>query len=138
MSYKGENMANTKSNTSAKNLAKKELKKQAKKNPLVVLLLVVFLAVGALGGFFGAKLITQHDTFQLVGQQELTLKVGEQYKEEGVKIISFGRDISSQAKSESTVDTSVAGKYYVKYTVDDLRFKGVVRYRYITVVEESA
>ena len=29
-----------------------------------------------------------------------------------------------------------AGRYYIKYSVDDLRFNGVVRYRTIIILEE--
>ena len=133
MFRKGEDMAKKKS-TLGKTL-KKETKKQAKKNPLVAVLLLALLAVGAVGGFFGIKVLTKNDTFQLVGQQEVELAIGQDYVEEGVKIVSFGKDVSEKVKTETNLNTEEAGQYYVKYTVDDFRFKNVVRYRYITVVE---
>lgn len=131
-------MAKKKSTSTLEKRATREVKKQAKKNPLVVILLVVFLAVGALGGFFGVQLLTKNDIFELVGEQEITINIGSEYHEEGVKIISFGKDISAKVKTETNLDSDVAGKYYIKYTVDDFRFKDVVRYRYITVTEVGA
>lgn len=114
---------------------KQQAKKQVKKRPFYTLILIIVLAIGAVGGFFGAKFLIRDDTFEINGDQEITLEVGDDYVEQGATIISFGRDISKEVKIESTVDTAVAGTYYVKYTVEDIRFGNVERYRYVTVVE---
>ena len=116
---------------------KREAKKQAKKNPILVILLVLFLGGGAIGGYFGGKYITRNDTFEVVGEKTVYLSVGESFEDEGAKAVSFGRDVSDKivAEVDENLDTSVAGEYYVKYTVDDIRFKSVVRYRYIIVQE---
>lgn len=118
-----------------KKTAKSEVKKQVKKRPIFAIVLFLLLAVGGVGGFFGAKFLTANDTFALVGEANITLTVGEEYVEEGVTIISFGKDISDKVEIESNVDTSVAGEYYIKYTVEGLRFGSVARYRYVKVVE---
>jgi hypothetical protein len=114
---------------------KKQAEKQARKKPWYALLLIVILAFGGVGGFFGAKFLTRNDTFEINGDQEVVLEVGDYYVEKGATIISFGRDISKTVKIDSTVDTTTAGQYYVKYTVEDIRFGNVERYRYVTVVE---
>ena len=120
--------------SSSKSKAKKEAKKQVKKKPWL-LVVVLLLALSAVGGFFTAKVLTQNDTFEIIGEQTIYLQVGETYQDEGAKVISFGRDLSDQVKSENTVDTSVAGDYYIKYTVEDIRFGNVCRYRYVVVQE---
>ena len=114
---------------------KKQAQKQAKKKPWYALLLIVILALGGVGGFFGAKFLIKDDKFEINGDQEVVLEVGDYYVEKGATIISFGRDISKTVKIDSTVDTTIAGQYYVKYTVEDIRFGKVERYRYVTVVE---
>lgn len=113
----------------------KQAVKQAKKRPWYALILIVILAFGAVGGFFGAKFLIRNDKFEINGDQEITLEVGDYYIEKGATIISFGRDISKEVKIDSTVDTTTAGQYYVKYTVEDIRFGNVERYRYVEVVE---
>ena len=113
----------------------KQAVKQVKKKPWYALILLVILAFGAVGGFFGAKLLIKNDKFEINGDQEVVLEVGDYYVEKGATIISFGRDISKQVKIDSTVDTTQAGQYYVKYTVEDIRFGEIERYRYVTVVE---
>lgn len=115
----------------------KETKKQVKKNPLVALFLLVLVAVGAAGGFFGIKLLTKNDTFEIIGEQTIELTIGQEYTEQGVKAISFGKDVSADVEIDSNVNINQAGEYYVKYTIDDFRFKDVVRYRYVKVVEAS-
>ena len=114
---------------------KKQTVKQAKKKPWYALILLVILAFGGVGGFFGAKFLIKNDKFEINGDQEVVLEVGDYYLEKGATIISFGRDISKQVKIDSTVDTTQAGQYYVKYTVEDIRFGEIERYRYVTVVE---
>lgn len=116
----------------------KEKNKKSKKKPVfLTALLVVFLLFGV-GGYFTLRQITKNDEFTLIGEKEIVLIVGEDYQEKGAKVVSFGKDKSAQIIIESNVDTSVAGRYYVKYSVDDFRFKNVVRYRYVTVEEVGA
>ena len=55
---------------------------------------------------------------ELIGSDEITLKVGEKYKELGVKAVdSNGKDISSQVSIENNVDTSKSGNYMVIYSI---------------------
>ena len=50
-------------------------------------------------------------------------------------VISFGKDISDKIFAENTIDNTTPGQYYIRYTVDNFRFKGVERYRIVKVVE---
>ena len=133
---KSSNVAQKQSKTK-KGQTSKQTKNQntkGKYSPFLLSLALIFLVFGV-GGFFTFNLLTKNDEFSLVGEKEITLNVGDEYVEQGTKVISFGKDKSSQVVIESNVDTSVAGEYYVKYTIKDFRFKDVVRYRYVKVVE---
>ena len=73
-----------------------------------------------------------------MGEQTITLNVGEEFVDEGVNIVAFGKDISDSVKVENNINNTVAGRYYVKYTVDNLRYNGVVKYRYVIFVDEES
>ena len=118
-----------------KTKAKKEIKKGTTKRPVFTFLLAVLFASGLAGGYFGGEYLTKNDTFEIIGDQTIELNVGQQYQEQGVKIISFGKDISSKVVIEDNIDTTTEGDYYVKYSVDDIRYGKIVRYRYVVVSE---
>ena len=97
---------------------------------------VLFLALGAAGGYFGYSYLTKTDTFELVGEKEITLNVGETFTDEGFKAVAFGKDVSDKVQIEGNVDTSTEGTYVLTYTVNNLKYKDVKRCRVINVVEE--
>lgn len=115
--------------------AQKKVKKLKKSHPIFFSAIIIALILSAVGGFFTFNQIVKNDCFALIGDKEITLTVGQEYIEQGATLVSFGRDKSSSVKTSSTVDTTVAGEYYVKYTSDDFRFKNVCIYRYVIVVE---
>ncbi len=107
---------------------------KSKKGRIFFVVILLFVIVAGIGGYFTAKSITANDTFEIIGDREITLYVGEDYHEEGAIAISFGQDISDKIKIEGTVDTQTEDTYYIKYTVDDIRYRGVERYRIVKVV----
>ena len=117
--------------------AKNKIKKVQKRHPISFLIVVVVLVVTAIAGYFTCKHLTQNDKFEIIGEKTITLTVGSEYEDEGVKAIAFGKDISSQIKAESNVDFNKIGEYYIKYSVDNILYKDVYRYRYIKIVEVS-
>lgn len=125
-------MASKSSKTKKK--VQNEVKTQIKKKPWLIIV-AIFLIASAVGGFFLAQTLTKNDTFEIIGQKTVYLSVGDTYEEAGAKAVSLGRDISASIKTESTVNTQTAGEYYVKYTVEDIRFGNVCRYRYVIVQE---
>lgn len=122
-----------------KSKLEKTVDKQRKNHPVAFFLVVLFLLLGALGGYFTLKFLTKEDCFLVLGEQTIYLDLGESFVDDGVKIIAFGKDISSNVKIErdENFDENVAGRYYVKYTIDNLRYKGVVKYRYVVFVDEN-
>lgn len=120
-----------------RNEVEKQVEKQRSKHPVAFLLVVLFLVVGALVGYFGVQALTKNDKFELIGESTITLNLGETYEDEGAVAISFNRDISDKIVTETNLpETMTAGRYYIRYTVDDLRFNGVVRYRTIIILDE--
>lgn len=112
----------------AKGKAKKSLK---------FIILLVLIAGAIVGGFFTAKHITRNDTFEIIGERTVTIQVGQVYEDQGAKAISFGKDVSSKITTESNVNNMEEGSYYIKYTVDDIRYKNIERYRIVIVVATS-
>ena len=122
-----------------KSKLEKTIDKQKKAHPVAFLLVVLFLVVGAVAGYFTVQYLTRDDRFEIIGEQSVTLEVGEEYVDEGAVAISFGRDISDKVEIDtSNIDNTKADRYYVKYTVDDIRYNGVVKYRFVVFVDEIA
>lgn len=110
-------------------------KKKSTKMTFSLILTLLLLAVGAVCGYFVAQKITKNDKFEIIGERIIEIEVGEEYTDEGAVAISFGKNLSNKIIVENTVDNTVVGEYYIKYTVDNFRFKGVARYRIVKVVE---
>lgn len=113
---------------------KNELKKAHKKHFWLALL---FLVLGIGAGFGTTYFLTRIDVFEIIGETEITLNVGDEYVEAGAKAIAFGKDISSNVKIEGEVDTTQEGRYIIKYTVNHLRFKGHTLYKLVIVGGEE-
>ena len=113
------------------------VKKVQKKHPISFIIILVVFVVAICGGYFTSKTLTKDDKFEIIGEKEITLTIGDDYIEEGAIAIAFGRDISSQIEIDSSnLDITQAGEYYIKYSVDNYLYKNVFRYRYV-IVEEN-
>ena len=130
----------------AKSTVKKETKKIVKKTHIGVwVCVIIFAVVGIGGGIFASHMICKNDCFEVLGEKNITLEIGENFTftEEGVKIISFGRDISDKVEIKTNIpengviDTSVEGDYYVIYTVDDIKYGQIQKVRTITIVNSQ-
>lgn len=117
------------------NRVKREIKKDFKKNPIGYILAIVFLVLGLAAGGSACYFLTKDDTFNIKGDSIVKLSVGDEYTESGYEATSFGKDISSDITIEGKVDTSTSGVYVIKYKCNHLRFKDVVRIRYVVVEE---
>lgn len=113
-----------------------------------LLLIAVFLCIGAIGGVLSYSIICRNDTFEVLGEKNIVYNVGEtaEFSDEKVKIISFGNDISSSVQIETNmevvdsvyvVNTTEEAEYYIKYTIEDFKYGGIVLYRTISVVENT-
>lgn len=128
-----------KSNKNSKEQTEKQLKKL---NFTAVSIAFVFLVIGALGGFLTIKIVTKNDCFELVGKDEITLRLGENYEDLGAKIITFGSDDSSKVKIETnltknedgTYTASEEGTYYITYTVDNFKYGKLFKVQKIRLI----
>lgn len=120
-------MAKKKNKTLAKTISKA--------NKTTILLFAMFLIIGIAIGAISFHFITKNDVFAIVGETEITLNVGDSYHEEGAIAVAFGKDISSTIIIDGEVDTTSAGEYVIKYTVNNFRFKGYTLYKLVKVVE---
>ncbi len=131
---KSKNYSKKTSNKS--NITAKKVNKKLSKFTTTTKIICVFLFVLAVfGGVFTTYYLTKDDAFTLIGGTEITLSVGDEYIEQGVKIIAFGKDISNEVIITGTVNTNVADEYVLKYTVNNFRFKNYTLYKKITVKE---
>jgi len=128
---------------SQQNKAKRTLKKMS---PATFGLAFLLLIVGAVGGWFGVKIFTKNDCFEIVGKDEITLTLGEKYSDEGVNIVEFGKDISEKAITDTNLKKDSDGKlysdeigtFYITYTVDSIKYGTIFKVqkvRLITFVE---
>ena len=108
-------------------------------NKSIILCFIIFLVLGLGAGFATSKILTLNDTFEIIGEQTITLNVGETYNDEGARAIEFHKDISDQIVIEGLeqIDTSVEGEYIIIYTLNSKRYKNIQRVRYVIVTSES-
>lgn len=113
--------------------------KKRKKSSFILFFMLIVLICGGIGGFFGCAYLTRNDKFELVGSQVITLKLGEQYQEEGAIAIAWGRKLGSdKIIIESNLDEDKIGEYQISYSVDNFRFTGVTLYRKVNVVANDS
>ena len=134
-----------------KSKAKRKAKSKIKRiHPLSFVIWILCLALGAGLGVGAYRVLCSNDRFELRGDKSYVLPIGGEvtYKDKGVEIISFGRDISDRVEIETNltetdedgvykIDTSQGGEYYIIYTVDSVKYGEIQRVRTITVKGES-
>lgn len=139
-------------NGKATRSTKRNIKKLGLKAILIILLVTI------IGGGIGAGaywFVSRNDCFDIIGQDEITLMLkGEdeefgdenRYFDQGVKVVSLGRDISDKVSIETDLKQNEDGSYYadeigtyyIIYKVDDIKYGKlftVQRIRLITFVE---
>lgn len=144
----------SKSKKSKVSVDKGQLKHFLKKP--IVLCAIFFLIVGLIGGYFAVNSLTKNDCFVMNAyfDGEVDIVIGsntenETYIEQGVKCVSFNKDISSDVKIEyyyrkdlaedyklvTKVDENEAGIYYVVYTINNIKYKNVKLIRNVIVTK---
>ncbi len=126
--------------------ARKQLKREARRmNAWTFLVCILALTVGFGAGIGAYGFICRDDCFYVIGKKEIAVPLGEDflYNDKGAMVVEFGQDISEKVKVETnltdlgdgiyTVDTSVSGRYYIRYTVDTPKYGNVCRIRTFVV-----
>lgn len=134
------------SSTKSNSLTNTSLEKSIKKLPLISkLAIALFFIIGVVASIFACQFICKDDCFEINGRKSISIVVGTEYVDDGVKVVGFGQDLSSKVQivvykdgevieSIEDIDTSEEATYQIKYTVDSFRFRGVKLVRTITVV----
>lgn len=107
-----------------------------------ILIAAMCLIIGLAIGFGGLKLVTRKDCFVLNGKDEITLRLGENYVDDGAKVISFGVDKSDKVKietnlklnSDGTFTALEEGTYYMVYTVDNFKYGKLYKVQKIRLI----
>ena len=134
-----------KPNKSQRRKAEKKIKKLSAG---AVAMAVMLLVGGAIGGWFGCKVLTKNDCFEIVGKDEITRVVGCAYEDQGIKAVAFGKDVSNKVQIETnlilnedgTYTANEVGTYYIVYKVDTFKYNSIFKVqkiRLITFVEAS-
>ena len=147
-SGKPKNTVAKKAQSKVRRKVKRKAKSKAKKiHPATYVIAILCLALGIGAGAGGCALVCKNDCFKLNGRKSYTVSVGTPlvYGDEGVRIISFGKNISDRVEIETnltetddgryTADTSRSGEYYIIYTVDSVKYGKIQRVRTISVTE---
>ena len=133
------------------NTAKRKTRSYAKRkvrrlNGLTIFFCILALAAGFVAGIYGYEFVCRDDCFVLLGAKEYTVELNSEnytYYEDGARVIEFGKDISSEVSVQTnmtslggkkyTLDTTVPGRYYIKYTVDSPKYGEICRIRTFVV-----
>lgn len=127
------------------NKAKKMVKGVGVKGWLIAFLVLLIGAGAGVGSYF---LVCKNDDFKLLGKEELIITTAEKYVDEGVSIIAFGKDISSEVKIDTDMKqdsngnfySDVIGTHYITYYTTELKYGSIFKVqkiRLVTVVEAS-
>ena len=107
---------------------------------------IVFFLVGILFGIGASYLITRNDCFILNGSKEIVLDINDTYSDQGVKVITFGKDMSNNVnviiynendEEVDKIDTSSNNEYTIIYTVDSLKWENYKLIRRVIVGGDS-
>ena len=140
------NVSSVSNGTSAKKAVKsvkKEIKKMSGKALIAVILCLIFGVAAGAGAFY---FVSANDTFEIIGEDEITITLNDKYVEQGVKIIEFGKDISNKYETETDLKLTddnlptELGTFYVKYKVNSVKYGKIFKIekvRLISVVEIS-
>lgn len=120
---------------------KSEVQKAAEKavkkaHTATVVLAILFFVIGCIGGVIVSMQLTKNDKFELNGEKTVYLEIGEKYIEQGVTVISFGKDVSDKITTGGdfgAMNTDIEGVYQIVYKIDDLRWGDYQRVRTVIV-----
>ncbi|MBQ8522270.1 MAG: hypothetical protein IJ458_01230 [Clostridia bacterium] len=142
--------------TKSSRATSRKIKKLGFKAILIILLVTL---IGGAIGVGACWFVCRDDCFTIIGQDELTIPMttityiegqpvesNNKYYDEGVKVVSFGRDISKDVYIETDLKQNEdgsyyadeVGTYYIIYKVDDIKYGKIFtveRIRLITFVE---
>jgi len=101
----------------------------------------LFLIIGILGisvilCLYTVHTINNNTTFKLIGEDNITIKLNEEYNDEGVTATVFDKDISKNMTTNNNIDNTKTGEQTIEY---DLNFLGKEYHlqRKVTVIDDE-
>lgn len=103
---------------------------------------VIFLIIGVLFGVGASYMITKDDCFVMNGSKVIEIELDGTYQEQGVKVIEFGKDISSKVEIViydenddivESINTSEDTEYSIVYKVDSLKWEKYTLIRRVVI-----
>lgn len=135
----------TRTQKSVEKQVEKKIKKSIGFKGILVVLLVMIIGAGAgVGAFY---YIGRNDCFELIGEDYVVRELGEKYIDEGVKVISLGKDISNQViietdglidNGDGSFSATRADRYVMIYKTKDIKYGKIFtiqRIRFIDFLE---
>ena len=117
---------------------KAKVKVRVKLSPLFV----IFLILGVLGGVGASYFMTKDDCFIMNGSKTIEIELNGTYQEQGVKVIEFGKDISSKVEIViydenddivEEINTGEDTEYSIVYTIDSLKWEKYTLIRRVVI-----
>ena len=88
------------------------------KNKLHYLIIIITLILVTLGLIYYFNLSTiESRTFKLNGSDEISFNIGDKWEDPGFIYQDNGKDLSSEVKVDSNVDTNKVGNYEITYSI---------------------
>ncbi len=88
------------------------------KNKLHYLIIIITLILVTLGLIYYFNLSTiESRTFKLNGSNEISFNIGDKWEDPGFIYQDSGKDLSSEVKVDSNVDTNKVGNYEINYSI---------------------
>ena len=116
----------------------RKVKVKVKLSPLFV----IFLILGILGGVGASYFMTKDDCFVMNGSKTIEIELNGTYQEQGVKVVEFGKDISSKVEIViydenddivESINTSEDTEYSIVYKVDSLKWEKYTLIRRVVI-----
>ena len=106
------------------NTMKEKLTKLIKNKTVIVGIVAIVIIVSVLLFLYQRQLEQERTQIVLLGDQDITLEVGEKYEEKGFEASSKAKNMNDKVKVTSNLNTAVVGNYEVVYqlNVDSLSF----------------
>lgn len=123
----------------------KKIRKSIGWKGVLIVLIVMIIGIGAgVGAFY---YVGRNDCFELIGEDYVVLELGQSYVDEGVKVISLGKDISNEViiETDGLIDNgdgsftaTTADRYVMIYKTKDIKYGKIFtvqRIRFIDFVD---
>ena len=111
---------------------KKEKQKNKKTKKIIISILISFILIAII---VSCLFIFFIPNISLLGKSIITIKLNEEYKDKGVKVIYQGKDISKEVKVKDNIDNSKVGTYKITYTIKKGFFE-IEKTRKVKVIDD--